>query len=30
MIRNLIAALRNTGLEYCAECGWWTKPNCGH
>jgi hypothetical protein len=18
------------GLDYCAQCGWWTRPNCGH
>lgn len=29
MIRHLIAAVR-AALDYCAECGWWTRPGCGH
>jgi hypothetical protein len=29
MIR-LVAAAARAGLEYCATCGWWTKPGCGH
>lgn len=35
MIRRLLTALRGAaydepGRDYCAECGWWARPNCGH
>lgn len=27
MIRRLAYAL---GYVYCAQCGWWSRPYCGH
>jgi hypothetical protein len=27
MIRRIAHIL---GYEYCATCGWWTRPHCGH
>ncbi len=30
-MRHLLTALAAlTGADYCAACGWWTRPNCGH
>jgi len=29
-MRRLIHALARTAADYCAACGWWTKPHCGH
>lgn len=30
MIAALLRALLADGLEYCAQCGWWARPTCGH
>lgn len=27
MIRRIAHAL---GYVYCAKCGWWSRPYCGH